>query len=164
MTKTEGAEGEKQNLELDIVWGLRCEQIGQTNIQSGEGTGDSGYYDLPSPWTLDMCHLNKLSMMTVCFPRLYLTIADNMDGGLRRRARDVEPGPVGLVTQVQLAHHHHHWARVTCHAMSRHVMAEVSQQGEEACPHQALVCHNVVISASLSARRHTMFTFVLCSF
>ena len=119
----------------------------------GEGTGDSGYYDLPSPWTLDMCHLNKLSMMTDCCPRLCLTIADNMDGGLRRRARDMEPGPVGLVTQVQLAHHHHH-----CQPRLRSV-----SRGEEACPRQALVCHNVVISASLSATRQTLFTRVLFS-
>ena len=31
-----------------------------------------------------------------------------MNGGGGRGLRDMEPGPVGLVTQVQLAHHHHH--------------------------------------------------------
>ena len=30
-----------------------------------------------------------------------------MNGGGGRGLRDMEPGPVGLVTQVQLAHHHH---------------------------------------------------------
>ena len=55
MTKTEGAEGEKQNLELDIVWGLRCEQIGQTNIQSGRG--DRGQWVLSPAIALDTWHV-----------------------------------------------------------------------------------------------------------
>ena len=36
-----------------------------------------------------------------------LTITDDVYGGGGRRLRHMEPGPVGLVTQVQLAHHHH---------------------------------------------------------
>ena len=55
MTKTEGAEGEKQNLELDIVWGLRCEQIGQTNIQSGGG--DRGQWVLWPAIAMDTWHV-----------------------------------------------------------------------------------------------------------
>ena len=136
-----------------------CEQIGQTNIQSGEGRGDSGYYHLTSPRTLDMCHLNKLSMMTNCCPASILpSLMTWMEG--------CGGGPVTWNLDQQGSSQRYSWlittitelvSRVTCHVSW---LRSVSG-GEEACPHQALVCHNVVISASLSATRHTVHSRAL---
>ena len=55
MTKTEGAEGEKQNLELDIVWGF--EVWADWSDQYPVGGGDMGQWVLWPAIALDTWHV-----------------------------------------------------------------------------------------------------------
>ena len=166
MTKTQRAEKrEKQNPELDMycvrIW---CEVWADWSDQYPVGGGGQGTVGIITWHRLGhlTCAIliNCLWWPTVALPLSYhrwwhgwrAAAAGPSRGTWTSRARHT-----GTAGSSPPSLSSCHVSRVTCHVSW---LRSVSG-GEEACPHQALVCHNVVISASLSATRHTVHSRAL---